>query len=209
MYNTIWLVNSTLYFYLISLQRNFCNHKKQWCQGRTHLSSVSSSDTRAINNFGRTSLWWFCTRSSHLRLGHLPNWQFPFHLLPARYTISNAWYLEIFSDRTSSQESLKHKSTFTFILWTIYLSPRSMAQPDISPDSKNTHIRASINEGFWTANNNDAILATLLQHKEDTFSKLTIKNKSQQIRSEQMVYQLSQRCSARLGAAATWRIWGA
>ena len=34
-------------------------------------------------------------------------------------------------------------------------------------------------------------LAPLLQHKEDRFSKMTIKNISQQIRSEKMVDQLS------------------
>ena len=49
---------------------------------------------------------------------------------------------------TISQESLKHKSTFKFKLRTIYPSTRSMGHPDISPDSKNTHIRPSINKGF-------------------------------------------------------------
>ena len=38
---------------------------------------------------------------------------------------------------------------------------------------------------------------------EDNFSKLTVKNRLQQIRSEQMVDQLSQRCWDFLGAAAT------
>ena len=33
--NLIWLVNSSLSFYLISSQRDFSNRKKQWCQGRT------------------------------------------------------------------------------------------------------------------------------------------------------------------------------
>ena len=84
-----------------------------------------------------------------------------------------------------------------------------MAQPDISPDSKNTHIRPSINEGFRPATNNDAILVALLQHEEDNFLKLTVENRSQQIRSEQMADQLSQRYTACLGAAATWRGWGA
>ena len=78
-----------------------------------------------------------------------------------------------------------------------------MAQPDVSPDSENTHIRPSINKGFRPATDNDTILAVLLQHEEDNFSKLTVENRSQQIRFEQMVDQLSQRCSARLGAATT------
>ena len=88
---------------------------------------------------------------------------------------------------TISQESLKHKSTFKFKLRTIYPSTRSMGHPDISPDSKNTHIRPSINKGFWPATNNDAIIAAFLQHKEDNFSKLTVKNRSQKIRSRKIV----------------------
>ena len=78
-----------------------------------------------------------------------------------------------------------------------------MEHPDISLDSENTHIRPLINEGFQPATDNDAILTTLLQHDEEYFSKLTVKNRSQQIRSEKMVDQLSQICPARLGAAAT------
>ena len=66
-----------------------------------------------------------------------------------------------------------------------------MEQPNIFPDSENTHIRQNINEVFWPSTNNDAILAALLQHEEKNFSKLTVKNRSQQIRSEQMVDQLS------------------
>ena len=104
---------------------------------------------------------------------------------------------KIVSHPKSSQKSLKHKSTFTFTLRTIYPSTRSMAQPDISPDIKNTRIRPSINEGFLPATKNYAILAALLQHEEDNFLKRTVKNRSQQIRSETMVDQISQRCSAR------------
>ena len=109
---------------------------------------------------------------------------------------------KIVSHPTSSQEILKHKSTFTFTLRTIYPSTRSTAQPNISPDSENTHIRPSTNKGFRPATDNDAILAALLQHEEDNFSNLTVENRSQQIRSEQMVDQISPRCLARLGAAA-------
>ena len=62
-----------------------------------------------------------------------------------------------------------------------------MEQPDISPDRENIHISPSINKGFWPATDNDAIPASLLQHEEDFFSKLTVKNISQQIRYEEMV----------------------
>ena len=146
-----------------------------------------SSDTIAINKFGKASFWWVCTPLSQLWLVHLPDCQFPLHLIPAQYTISNPWYLAIVSHRTRSQESLKHKSSLTFILRTIYPSPRSMSHPNISPDSKNTHRRPSINEGFWPANNNNAILAALLQHEEEKISKLMVKNRLQQIPSEKMV----------------------
>ena len=77
-----------------------------------------------------------------------------------------------------------------------------MAQPDISLDSENTHIRPSINEGFRPATDNDAILAALLQHKEDNFSKLTVEKYIAKNPFKKIVDQLSQRCSARLGAAA-------
>ena len=84
-------------------------------------------------------------------------------------------------------------------------------------------------EMCWPATYNDAILAPLLQHKEDEFSKPTVENRfenrSQHIRSKKMVDQLSSgmiggdchlyptrrqcgylhRCSDRLGAAATRR----
>ena len=43
----------------------------------------------------------------------------------------------------------------------------------------------------WPANDNDTILAILLQHEEDTFSKLIAENISQQISYELMVDQLS------------------
>ena len=85
---------------------------------------------------------------------------------------------KIISHPESSQESVKHKSTFTFTFHTIDPSTRSMAQPNTPPDSKNTHIRPSINEGFRTATNNDAILAALLQHEEDNISKPIVKNRS-------------------------------
>ena len=54
-----------------------------------------------------------------------------------------------------------------------------------------THIRPSINGGFQPDTNNHVILSKLFQHEEDNFSKLRVKNRSQQICSEQMVSQLS------------------
>ena len=42
-----------------------------------------------------------------------------------------------------------------------------------------SHIRPSINRGFQSATDNDVILTTLLQHGEEKYSKLTVKNRSQ------------------------------
>ena len=66
-----------------------------------------------------------------------------------------------------------------------------MAQPGISSERENTHIRPSINEGFQPATNNHAIRAALLQHKEDNFLKMTVENISQQTRYEQFLDHLS------------------
>ena len=44
---------------------------------------------------------------------------------------------------------------------------------------------------MYNTTNNYAILAALLQHKEDNFSKLTVKNISQKICAEQSFDQLS------------------
>ena len=40
MYHKIWLVNSSLSFYLISLQREFSNRKRELCHGRTQWCCV-------------------------------------------------------------------------------------------------------------------------------------------------------------------------
>ena len=53
------------------------------------------------------------------------------------------------------------------------------------------HIRPSINKGFSSDTNIDALLAALLQHKEDNFSNSMVENIPKQIRSGQMVDQIS------------------
>ena len=80
------------------------------------------------------------------------------------YTISNAWYLAIVGCPTSSQESVKQKSlfTFSFTLRTIY-------------DVNGTAIYL---KRCWHDTDNDGIISALLQHNEDNFSKLTDENRS-------------------------------
>ena len=108
----------------------------------------------------------------HLTFGSCtsPTDNFPFIYRPfnapacARWTISNALYLAIVGHPTSSEGSVKHKSLFrfTFTLRTIYeVNGKSQYLESCSP-----------------ATNNDAIIAALLQHQEDNFSKLTYENRS-------------------------------
>ena len=182
MYNTILLVNSTLYFYFISLQREFFNHKTHWCQGRTQLYSIFF-----FRHNCNKSLWkniflvisHSCTSPlvcappqlpllpspTNCAVGDLQRLIFVNIQSPNKFTVKP----KIVSHLTSSQESLKHKSTFTFTLRIIYPSTRSMAQLDISPDNENTHIRPYTNKGFRPATDKDAILAELLQHEEEKF----------------------------------------
>ena len=81
-----------------------------------------------------------------------------------------------FSHPTSSQESLKHKSTFTFTLRTIYPSMRSMAQP--YPQTSKTSIYSHLStKGFDLP----PITTQSSMHCCSTrrnFSKLTVKNRS-------------------------------
>ena len=67
---------------------------------------------------------------------------------------------KIFSQPTSSQESLN-----TQINIYIYIAHHLRGQFH-RPIS---HIRPSINKGFWPATDNDEILAALLQHEEENF----------------------------------------
>ena len=79
MYNTIWLVNIPLYFYLITLKHECSNSKTQLCQGRTQWCCVFPSDKTWTNHCARTHFWWFCTPTPHLWSVQLPNWHFLIH----------------------------------------------------------------------------------------------------------------------------------
>ena len=150
--------------------------------GKNSLIFRFSSDTTTKNHCGITSFW-VSLHSFTRPLGCAPP-QLPLYPSPTTCIVDDLQRLrfsnsqspdkfkgkpKIVSHPTSSQDSLKQKSTFTFTLRTIYPSTRSMAHPDISLDRKNTHIRPSTNEGFRPTTDNNAILAALLQHKEDNF----------------------------------------
>ena len=74
----------------------------------------------STNHCGRTYFWWVRACAPHLWFVHLPNWHFSLHLPPLQRpgmcTVYNFEHLRFCSLLTSSQESVKHKSTFTFTL---------------------------------------------------------------------------------------------
>ena len=82
----------------------------------------------STNHCARTSCLWVRTCAPHLWFVHLPNWHFSLHLPPLQRPGMCAVYnfergrLRFCSLLTSSQKSVKHKSTFTFTftLRTIY-----------------------------------------------------------------------------------------
>ena len=111
------------------------------------------------NHCARTSCWWFFACAPHICFVHLPNWHFSLHLPPLQRpgmcTVDNFQRLRFVSLPTSSQEIVKHKSTFTFTfkVRTIY-------------EFNGT---ARYLERCWPATENDAILVALLQHEVEFF----------------------------------------
>ena len=133
----------------------------------------------STNHCTRTYFWWGCACSPHLLFMFLPNWHFPFIYHPfdgpimcmvdhsQRLRFYNCQSPDKFPGKPKivrSQESLKRKPTFTFTftLRNIY----------------NVNGTALYLESCSPATNNDAIIAVLLQNKEDNLSKLTVKNRS-------------------------------
>ena len=123
----------------------------------------------STNHCARTSFWWVRACAPHHWFVHLPNWNFSLHLPPLQRpgmcAVDNFQRLRFGSIPTSSQESVKQKSTFTFTfkVRTIY----------------EVNGTARYLEMCWPANDNDAILVTLLHLNEDKFSKLTTKNRTE------------------------------
>ena len=72
----------------------------------------------STNHCARTYFWWVHACAPHLWFVHLPNWHFSLHLPPLQRpgmcAVYNFERLIFCSLLTSSQESVKHKSTFTF-----------------------------------------------------------------------------------------------
>ena len=104
------------------------------------------------NHCARTSRWWVFACAPHLWFVHLPNWHFSLHLPPLQRpvicTVDDFQRFRFGSLPTSSQETVKQKSTFkfTFTLRTIY---------KVNGTARYTEI-------CWPATNNDAILTLYL-----------------------------------------------
>ena len=87
---------------------------------------LGKKSVMSTNHCARTYFWWVSACEPHLWFVHLPYWHFSLHLPPLQRpgmcTVYNFECLKIFSHSASSQESIKHKSTFTFTftLCTIY-----------------------------------------------------------------------------------------
>ena len=177
----IWLVNSSLSFYPIYFQREFYNRKTQFCQGRTQWYQQITVEEHIFYEFTLVHLTFgSCTSSTDT----FPFTYHPFNG-PGMCAVENFQHL-IFGNSKStknftgkpklvsllktSHERVKHKWTFTFkfTLRTIY----------------EVNGTAWYLERCWPATDNGAILVTLLHHEEELFLKLTVKNISQQIRSE-------------------------
>ena len=108
----------------------------------------------STNHCARTSCWWVRACAPHLWFVHLLNWHFSLHLPPLQHpsicTVDNLQRLRFGSLPKSSQERVKHESTFTFTftLRTIY----------------EVNGTARYIERWWPATDNDAILTLYLIH---------------------------------------------
>ena len=155
----ILLVNRSLSFSLLPRNASFLILK-------TVVSGKKSVMSK--NHCARTYFWWVRACATHLWFVHLPNWHFSLHLSPLQHpgmcVVYNSKRLRFCSLPTSSQESVRHKSTFmfTFTLRTIY----------------EVNGTARYLKRCWPATDNNAIIVALLQHEEDNFFRLMVKNRS-------------------------------
>ena len=173
--------NSSLYFYPITPQHKCSNHNIQLCQGRTQWCQQITVQEHLFGEFALVQLTFYsCTYPTDNSPFTYYTFNGPgmcavekFQCLRFGNSQSPDMFMgkpKIISLLNSPQESLKHKSMFTFkfTLSTIY----------------EVNGTAWYTKRCWHATNNDAIISAFLQHEEDKILKLTVKNRSQQIRSE-------------------------
>ena len=166
MYILIWLVNISLSFYPITLQRELSNWKTHFFQGRTQWCQQITVQEHIFGEFALVHLTFgLCTSPTD-------TFCFTYHPfnVPGMYAVDNFQRLifgnsqlskkftgkpKIVSLPTSSRESVKHKSTFTFTLTlrTIY---------DFNGIDQYL-------ERCWPANDNYTIIAEFFSIRRTTF----------------------------------------
>ena len=162
----IWLVNSSLYFFLITFQRYFSNRKTQLCQGRTQWCQQISVQEHIFGEFSLVHLiFGSCTSPTD-------TFSFTYHPFNGpgmcavdnfqRFRFGNSQSPEKFTGNpkivslsTSSQESVELKSRFAFkfTLRTIYVINGT----------------AWYLERCWLATSNNTILAAFCSVRRTNF----------------------------------------
>ena len=107
MYIAILLVKTSLYFYIITLQREFSNSKTQLCQVRTQWCQK--------NHCARTYFWLVCACAPHLLFIQLPHWYFSFTYQPFKgpvvYVVENFQCLIFFNCQSPDKITVNLKRT--------------------------------------------------------------------------------------------------
>ena len=171
----IWLVNSSLFFYPITLQREFSNRKTQLCQGRTQWCQQITVQEYLFGGFVLV----------HLTFGSCtsPTEKFPFAYFsfsgPGIYVVDNIQRL-IFGNSQSPEKFTGEGKTQIKIYVYICILHHLQGQWHI-PISRN------VLTCHWYQRYPRRIVAAW----GGKFLKLTVGNRSQKIRSEKMVDQLS------------------
>ena len=135
-----WLIYRSLFFYLISSQREFSNRKTVVSGNKSVMSK---------NHCARTSCWWVRACAPQILSVRLPNWYFSLHLPPLQRpgicAVDNFQRFRFGCLPIGSQERLKQESTFTFTftLRTIYNISKGVDLPpkmkETSPFISHTH----------------------------------------------------------------------
>ena len=162
MYNTIWSINCSLSFHLITLKSEFSNRKKQLCQRRTQWCQQITVKEHIFGEFALVHLnFGSCTSPTDTPPFTYHPFNGPGMCAVENYQcliFGNSQWPDKFTGKpkiVSSQESVKHKSTFTFTftLCTIYkVNDTALYLTRCSPDT-----------------NNNTIITALLKHEEDNF----------------------------------------
>ena len=130
MYNTIWLVNISLSFYLISSQNKFSNRKKKWCHVRNQWCQQITAQEHLVGEFALAHLTFgLCTPPTDTS----PFTYHPFNG-PGMCVLDNFQLLRFGNNWSPDKFTGNRKTKIIFLRLHLHFAPstRSMAQPDIS-----------------------------------------------------------------------------